>query len=232
MQHLVQTLKWSFTIRGIIYTLFGLLMLFFGNNALEVLLLIFGLAIVADGLVNVISSLEFRRDLDDWRIYLVEGVFVTVLGFITIFWPQLSVSAFVLIVAFWAIVSGVAKMVVSIGLRRLIEGELILLFVGVLSTVFGFLLLVSKSLSLTAVVVLLGFFSLLLGVFLLFLVWRLQVEHDLVMGDFLNWNKTETTVDQIEESEPAPVEPRKKTSTKANLTKTRSETSTKKRSRT
>jgi len=193
MQHLIQTLKWGLTIRGMVYSLFGLLMLilFFGNLTLEVLLLVFGLTIVADGLVNVISSLEFRRDLDDWRIYLVEGVFVTILGFVTIFWPQLTASAFVLIVAFWAIVSGIAKIVVSIGLRRLIEGELILLFIGVLSTVFGFILVVSKQLSLVTVVYLLGFFSSLLGVFLLFLVWRIQIEHDLVMGDFLNWNKSE-----------------------------------------
>jgi Uncharacterized conserved protein len=191
MQHLVQTLKWGLTIRGVIYLLFGLFIWFFNNLALEILILVFGLAIVADGLVNVISSLEFRKDLDDWRIYLVEGIFVTILGLVTIFWPQLSFSAYLLIVAFWAIVSGIAKMVVSVGLRRLIEGELILLFVGVLSVIFGFILIASKQLVLAAVVPLLGFFSFLLGVFLLFLAWRIQIEHDLVMGDFLNWEKSE-----------------------------------------
>jgi len=146
---------------------------------------------------------------------------------VTIFWPQLSFSAFLLIVAFWAIVSGIAKMVVSVGLRRLIEGELILLFVGILSVIFGFILIASKQLVLAAVVPLLGFFSFLLGVFLLFLAWRIQIEHDLVMGDFLNWEKSEgveTTAIQDESTLDTP--PTKKVS-KANSLQAKSVTTKK-----
>ncbi len=185
MKYLVQTLKWVFAIRGVIAILFGLAFLFLTNPTLPILILIFGITVLVDGFVNAVGSFQSRKDVADWWVYLLEGAFAIILGSITIFWPNITPSALMFIISSWAIVTGTSKMVAAIGLRKYIEGELILLSSGILSVVFGFTMITFPQATATAFSPIIGFFSILLGVFVLALAWRIQEEHDPVLGDFL-----------------------------------------------
>ncbi len=176
MTHLVQTLKWVLAVRGIVAIMFGLAAIFLPELTIQLLILIFGITILVDGFINSIGAIQSRRDVQDWWVYLLEGVFSIVLGCLVIFWPQISGIALLVIIAVWAIVSGIAKMTAAIGLRKLIEGELILLFSGILSVIFGFTMLLFPSATAIAYIAVIGFFSILLGIFLLTLAWRIKQE--------------------------------------------------------
>lgn len=202
MKHLVQTLKWVLAVRGIVIILFGLSVLFIPTLNTQILTLMFGITVLVDGFVNAVGSVQSRKDVTDWWVYLLEGVFSILLGSITIFWPNISGSALLVIISVWAIVTGTAKMVAAIGLRKLIEGELILLFSGILSVIFGFTMLTLNHATAILFVTIIGFHGVLLGILLLSLTWRIRQEHDTRGGDFLAPTKdTPKTVQKTESSE-------------------------------
>ncbi len=177
MNHLVQTLKWVLVIRGILAILFGLLAIFLPSLTVKALIIFFGVVILADGVVNLLGGVQSRKDLPDWWVYVLEGVFSMLLGAITIFWPNVSGVALLIIIATWAIVSGVGKIVAAIGMRKLIEGEMILLLTGIISVVFGFVMLFFPQFTIRLYIGVIGFFSLLLGIFMFVLAARIQEEH-------------------------------------------------------
>ncbi len=222
MKHLVQTLKWVFAVRGIITILFGLAFLFLPNPTLTILILIFGITVLVDGFINAVGSFQSRKEVTDWWVYLLEGAFSIILGSITIFWPNISPAALMFIISSWAIVTGISKMVAAIGLRKYIEGELVLLFSGILSVIFGFAMITFPQATATAFAPIIGFFSILLGVFLLALAWRIQEEHDPVLGDFLRpkYQPIPKNVEEEEIEEEVLVKPAKPKSTTQKSTAT------------
>jgi uncharacterized membrane protein HdeD (DUF308 family) len=177
MNHIVQTLKWVLVIRGLVAVLFGLAAIFLPGLTIKALIILFGLTILVDGFINLIGAVQSRKDIPDWWVYLLEGAFSLTLGFITILWPALTGFAFLFIIASWAIVSGIGKMVAAIGLRKMIEGELVLLLSGILSVIFGVVMLVFPEFTVSAYVAVIGFFSLLIGFFFFVLAWRIKQEH-------------------------------------------------------
>lgn len=195
MKHLVQTLKWVLAVRGIVAISFGVAILLIPNLTLQLVILIFGITILVDGFVNSIGAIQSRSDVTDWRIYLLEGVFSILLGSITIFWPNISSGALLVIIALWAIITGTAKMVAAIGLRKLIEGELILLFSGILSVIFGFVMITFPQATALVFLAIIGFYHILLGIFLLSLAWRIKQEDEYV-DDFLSPWLEEVDFDQ------------------------------------
>lgn len=177
MNHLVLTLRWVLTVRGVVMILFGLALLFLPSLVLQQLLaLIFGITVLFDGAMNAVGAVQARKDVTDWYVYLVEGAFSVFLGSTTIFWSGIGSGSLLVMIAFWAIVTGIARMVAAIGLRRLITGELVLLFSGILSTVFGFVMLVLPQARTWIFAYVIGFYAVLLGVLLLALAWRITTE--------------------------------------------------------
>lgn len=240
MNHLVQTLKWVLVVRGIVAILFGLAAIFLPGLTIKVLIVLFGVTVLVDGFINLIGGFQSRRDLNDWWVYALEGFFSVVLGFITILWPNITGVALLFIIASWAIVSGVSKMVAAIGLRKLIEGELILLLSGILSIIFGVVMLVFPEFTVSVYIGVIGFFSILLGIFLLSLAWRIKEEHEKpesfkIQSTEVNKAMADSTDSQTFEVEIAPVsqktssKPAKKAATgsKTGSSKSASKTTTK-----
>jgi uncharacterized membrane protein HdeD (DUF308 family) len=77
-------------------------------------------------------------------------------------------------IAVWAVVSGVAQVGAAIRLRRVIEGELLLGVTGVLSIVFGALVLARPLTGALAVAGMVGAYAVILGVLLIALGVKLR----------------------------------------------------------
>ena len=98
----------------------------------------------------------------------------------TLFWPGITALTLLYLVAFWAISTGVLEVVAAIEFRREIDGEGWMILSGVVSIVFGSLLVASPGAGLLSLVWLVGLFAIVFGGSSLGLAYRLHgIDHDL-----------------------------------------------------
>jgi uncharacterized membrane protein HdeD (DUF308 family) len=177
MLHTLTANWWALAIRGLVAVLFGLLTLFLPGITLVTLVLLFGVYALVDGVFNVIAF--FRVASHQWAL-LIEGVVGIVAGVITFAMPAITAIALLYLIAFWAILTGIFEIVAGIRLRKAIANEWLLLMMGVLSLLFGFLILFAPGAGALAIVLWIGAYALVFGVFLLALAFRLRGHRRLI----------------------------------------------------
>jgi uncharacterized membrane protein HdeD (DUF308 family) len=74
-----------------------------------------------------------------WGPLLAEGIFGIAAAVITFFWPRITVFGLVIVIAAWAIITGIAEIAAAVLLRRHISSEWLLVVGGIASIVFGVL---------------------------------------------------------------------------------------------
>jgi uncharacterized membrane protein HdeD (DUF308 family) len=99
---------------------------------------------------------------------------VIVVGILTFVWPETFALAILYLIAAWAIVTGILATAAAIGLRRVILGEWALIAGGVVSVIFGIVLVVWPSEGLLALVWIFGIYALVFGVMQLVLAYRVR----------------------------------------------------------
>jgi uncharacterized membrane protein HdeD (DUF308 family) len=90
----------------------------------------------------------------------------------------------VYIIAIWAIVTGVLEIVAAIRLRDVIRNEWWLVASGVLSVIFGLLLVVAPGAGALALVFWIGAYAIIFGALLVGLAFRLRREQAEVRAEF------------------------------------------------
>ena len=165
---------WALALRGLVAILFGLAALFWPGLILTVLILLFGAYALVDGIFAVIAA--FRSSGRGMRrtLLLIEGAIGILFGILALFWPGLTALALIYIIAWWAILSGVARIVMAIMLRREIENEWSIAFSGVLSVILGIVLIILPGAGLLAYTWLIGLLALAVGITLIYYAFRVR----------------------------------------------------------
>jgi len=170
---------WTFVLRGIFAILFGLLTFFMPGMALLTLVFLFGVYAITDGVFSIIAAFSHSRAggeerHEPWWALLVQGVLGIVAGVIAFVLPLGAALALLYLIAAWAIVTGVISIVAAIRLRKVITGEWMLVLSGVLSILFGVLLFAFPGPGALAVVLWIGAYAVVFGIFLITLGVRLR----------------------------------------------------------
>jgi uncharacterized membrane protein HdeD (DUF308 family) len=158
--------------------LFGLLTFFLPGITLVTLILLFGAYALADGVFNVVAF--FRVASHHWAL-LIEGLIGIIAGILTFVWPAITALALLYVIAFWAIFTGVFEIIAGIRLRKVITNEWLLLLMGTLSFLFGLSILIAPGVGVLAIVIWIGAYALVFGIFLLALAFRLRGHRHLVV---------------------------------------------------
>ena len=177
MLHTLAANWWALALRGLVAVLFGLLTLFLPGITLVTLVLLFGAYALVDGVFNVIAF--FRVASHQWAL-LIEGVIGIIAGVLTFAWPAITAIVLLYLIAFWAILTGILEIVAGIRLRKVITNEWLLLLMGVLSFLFGMLILFAPGAGALAIVLWIGAYALVFGIFLLALAFRLRWHRRLI----------------------------------------------------
>jgi len=174
---LLQTLGrawWLVLLRGIAAILFGILALAWPQVTLVSLVLLWGAWALIDGVTALIAGWNAKDGGKPmWQIVLV-GVVGIAAGVLTFAMPGVTAIALLVMIAVWAIVSGVLEIVAAIRLRKEIANEWMLILSGALSVAFGALMIISPGAGALAVLWLIGSFAIAFGVLLVILAFRLR----------------------------------------------------------
>jgi len=163
VQALVKRAWWAFVVGGLAMVAFGLLALLNPGVALFVLATFFAASVLVDGVSNVIGSLQ-NREKDGWWILLLMGLLGAAVGGYALFNPPLSIMAFILIVAFEAMVLGVFLVMLGHKVRKTTSREWLLYLAGAVSILFGILVIANPVTGSRTIVFLIASWSLAIGV--------------------------------------------------------------------
>ncbi|MET0417635.1 MAG: HdeD family acid-resistance protein [Actinoplanes sp.] len=168
---------WVVVLRGIAAVLFGVLALVWPGPTVLALVLLFGAYALVDGVFTLASALGRNRDgtrtgSRGWLI--VQGIAGILMGILTFVWPDATALVLLWLIAAWALITGVLQVVAAVRLRREMRHEWLLALSGVLSVVFGILLIVWPAAGALAVVTLIGAYAIVFGIALLMLGLRLR----------------------------------------------------------
>jgi uncharacterized membrane protein HdeD (DUF308 family) len=168
---------WALLARGIAALLLGLIALALPGVTLGAMLMIFGIYAIVDGVFSIVAGLRASQRHERWGSLILGGVAGIVAGIIALFAPAAAAIGFVLIVASWAILTGIMQIMAAIRLRRVIENEWLMALGGVISVVLGVLFVLAPGVALLTLVWWLGIFALVSGGVMVALALRLRRGH-------------------------------------------------------
>ena len=165
---------WAVALRGAAALIFGFLTVLWPDISLTALVLLFGSFAIVYGVFNIITAVRRRRGERQWWALLLEGLVSVAVGTVTLIIPDLTALALVYVIAAWAILTGILEIAAAIMLRRYIRGEWWLALAGVLSVAFGAVLAIWPGVGALALVLWIGAYAIVLGIFLVALGVKLR----------------------------------------------------------
>jgi uncharacterized membrane protein HdeD (DUF308 family) len=158
---------WALVLRGIAGILFGVLAFMWPGITLTALVFLFGAYALVDGAFSIVAGIKSHGEYNRWWLLLIEGCLSVAAGVFAFFIPAMTAFILLILIASWAIVTGIFEIAAAIQLRKVITGEWMLALSGALSVVFGFLLFYNPAGGALAVVWLIGAYSVVFGILLL-----------------------------------------------------------------
>jgi uncharacterized membrane protein HdeD (DUF308 family) len=164
---------WAIGIRGVLGIVFGLIALFLPGATMLSLVIVFAAYTFADGVFGIVSAVRAAREGERWGFLVVEGLVDIAVAAVAVLWPGITVVAFVFLIAFWAILTGILELVAAFRLE-LTDGRGWLIFGGIVSVLYGILLIVAPMIGAVVLTWWLGAYALVFGVCLVVLAFRLR----------------------------------------------------------
>jgi uncharacterized membrane protein HdeD (DUF308 family) len=165
---------WALALRGVAAIIFGLLAIAWPSLTVLTLVLLFGAFALIDGILAIIVGIASHENNQRWWAMLFAGVAGLLIGAMTFFWPGATALVLLYFIAAWALVTGIFQIVAAIHLRRVIEGEWMVILQGVSLIIFGLILTISPRVGALSLVWLIGVFSICMGILLTVFAFRLR----------------------------------------------------------
>jgi uncharacterized membrane protein HdeD (DUF308 family) len=165
---------WVLVVRGLAAVLFGILTFTAPGTSLLAIAVVFGIYAIVDGALDMVFAWRRAHEGRRWGWLVFEGLVGIAAGVVALAWTELTAMALLMVIAVWAIISGVAEIAAAFRLRRHIQGEWLLATGGVLSIIFGALLLLFPGAGVLVLLSLIGAYALVFGALLVFLGLRLR----------------------------------------------------------
>jgi uncharacterized membrane protein HdeD (DUF308 family) len=164
---------WVFLVGGIASVIFGVLAFINPGIALLVLATFFAAAVLVDGAFNIAGSLQ-NRDKDGWWVMLLLGIFELVVGAYALSNPPVKMMAFILLVAFEAVVLGVFMVMLGYKVRQATSREWILYVMGALSILFGLLVIANPAVGGLSIIFVIAAWAIVVGTLKIFFAFRVK----------------------------------------------------------
>jgi uncharacterized membrane protein HdeD (DUF308 family) len=152
----------SLALRGGVAIAFGLIAFLWPGMTLAALVLLFGAYTLLDGIAAIVIGTRQRARQHAWSVML-EGLAGMGLGLATFSWTRTAAELVVVLIALWAIATGLLELFAAMRLRRELPGQALLGVGGVASMLLGFAILLWPTAGAPTLVALLGSYTLVFG---------------------------------------------------------------------
>jgi uncharacterized membrane protein HdeD (DUF308 family) len=173
--HVVSAIRhhwWLYLLRGIAALLFGVLTIAWPGATVVLLMAFIAAYALVDGLLALMYAFQLRESFPRWWVLLVQGVISVAFGVLAFLNPTLSLAYIVISVCLWMLVASVAQFMLARVHREMggspvwgIVGGIVTLALAVAAVVF-------PGLTFAAVVALVAWFALVIGVISLVIAFR------------------------------------------------------------
>jgi uncharacterized membrane protein HdeD (DUF308 family) len=151
--------------RGVVLLLFGIFLFVMPGGFFTVLLFLFGVAALVDGLLALSGLFRGATPLGRPRwTQALEAVAGIVAGAITLLWPGITAFFLLMTIAVWAIATGAAELAAGVKVERGSSLRSLEILRGALGLAFGVLLLLRPMAGGVALMAVIGLFGIAAGV--------------------------------------------------------------------
>lgn len=164
---------WTLLLRGIIAILFGIAAIVMPGPTMLSLIYIWAAFTLIDGLFAIISGATAAWRRDRWGLLVLEGIVDIAAGAVALLWPGLTAFAFVMVIAAWAMVSGVLMLAAAFRLGQH-HGRGWLVFGAVLSIVFSIALFGAPLAGMVVLTWWIGVYAVIFGTILMILSFKFR----------------------------------------------------------
>ena len=167
---------WAVALRGVAGIIFGLIAILAPAAAMVSLALLFGAYLLIDGVFALVAAARAAGHHERWGMLLAEGVLNLIMGGIVFVFPAGAILAFVFVTAAWALITG-GLMLASASNLHVSHGRWWLALGGIVSLIWGVLLVVAPLAGALVLTWWLGVYAILFGISMLVLGFQLRGRH-------------------------------------------------------
>lgn len=153
---------WLILLKGICSVIFGVLTFMWPGVTLVTLVMLYGAFALVDGILAVAAAVTGDSPMPRWWLAII-GIVGIGAGIFTLMWPVTAGAILLMFIAAWAIVTGIMEIVGAIRLRKEIDDEWFLIAIGVLSVLFGVLLVMQPAAGAMSLILVIGVFAVVFG---------------------------------------------------------------------
>jgi uncharacterized membrane protein HdeD (DUF308 family) len=165
---------WVLLLRGTVAILFGIAALAYPGMALGSLVIYFAVFALVDGISSVFHAFFGRKDNESWWVLLLEGLLGIAFGVITLQVPGITTLMLLLYIGFWAMATGVLRIILAVRLRHEMTGEWWMVLGGLASILFGLAMVARPGAGALALLTIIGVWSLVAGFSLVFFSFKVR----------------------------------------------------------
>ena len=174
---MVHTLKlnwWLLALRGLVAVLFGVLAFMWPGATLITLVWLFGAFALVNGILSLVLAAKTPKGYPKVGSLIFGGLLGILAGLLALVMPGITALGLLILIAAWAIVTGIMELVAAVRLRKIINNEWLLVLAGIASVVFGILLLFQPAAGALALIWLIGAWAFVFGTLLMILAFRMR----------------------------------------------------------
>jgi len=174
MLHALAKSWWVLLLRGIAAIVFGVLAFAWPGLTLVTLVLLYGAFALVDGVLSLIAAFSgSAKPIPTWWLIVV-GLLGIGARVVTFLWPGITAVLLVMFIGAWALVHGIFEIIGAIQLRKEIDNEWMLIFSGLLSVLFGIVVLIAPGAGAVGLVWAIAAYSIVFGITFVALALRLR----------------------------------------------------------
>ncbi|MDR6986715.1 uncharacterized membrane protein HdeD (DUF308 family) [Paenarthrobacter nitroguajacolicus] len=152
-------------VRGVLAIVFGLLIFALPSATAFVVIVMFGVFAIIDGITSVAHYYYDPAGRSRWTI--AGGLISIAAGILAIAWPGITAAAVGVLIGLWALVLGLSQIVLSLAARTFVRSWGIWFLTGLITTVFGIVVLVNPGMGFLGLVWMLAAFAIVTGLLLI-----------------------------------------------------------------
>lgn len=159
---------WFLALNGLVLMVFGLLVLFFDQEQIKQLIHYFGIIVLVIGAILLLFGINNLRRDKSGTVILIESIAAIAIGLAFIFYPQASLSLFLILTGIWIVIVGIIQLVILVNIKRMLNNKNILFINGLLTVGLGVALLFNPFLWGVFLIKLIALMSTLFGLVLIY----------------------------------------------------------------